>query len=56
MGCLHMPALAYVHVTVNHRPHFVGLTNREMIPDYLSQFMWVQRFHFWTKITESSPV
>ena len=32
----------------------MGPTNREMIPDYLSEFMWVQRFnehrffHFWT--------
>ena len=34
----------------------MGSTNREMIPDYLSEFMWVQRFrenkyfHFWHQI------
>ena len=33
-----------------------GPTNREMIPDYLAEFMWMQRFrdhpfyHFWTQV------
>lgn len=33
-----------------------GPTNREMVPDYLSEFMWAQRFtehrffHFWDQV------
>ena len=35
-----------------------GPTNRDMIPDYLIEFMWNQRFkehsyfHFWTQVTQ----
>ena len=39
-----------------------GPTNRDMIPDYLAEFMWDQRFkkhsyfHFWTQVTQQYPV
>ncbi|XP_065662708.1 uncharacterized protein LOC136085338 [Hydra vulgaris] len=39
-----------------------GPTNREMIPDYLSEFMWTQRFkehsyfHFWNQVEVEYPV
>ena len=39
-----------------------GPTNRDMIPDYLAEFMWNQRFkehsyfHFWTQVTQQYPV
>ena len=39
-----------------------GPTNRDMIPDYLTEFMWNQRFnelsyfHFWTQVTQQDPV
>ena len=37
-------------------------TNRNMIPDYLAEFMWDQRFkehsyfHFWIQVTKKYPV
>ena len=37
-------------------------TNRDMILDYLTEFMWNQRFnepsyfHFWTQVTQQDPV
>ena len=40
----------------------MGLTNREMITDYLSEFMWMQRFHeprffhFWDQVVTTYPV
>ena len=39
-----------------------GPTNHDMIPDYLAEFMWNQRFkehsyfHFWTQVTHQYPV
>ena len=39
-----------------------GPTNRDMIPDYLAEFIWNQRFkehyyfHFWTQVTQQYPV
>ena len=39
-----------------------GPTNRDMIPDYLAEFMWNQRFkehsyfHFWSQVTQQYPV
>ena len=39
-----------------------GSTNRDMTPDYLTEFMWNQRFrehsyfHFWTQVTQQYPV
>ena len=39
-----------------------GPTNRDMIPDYLSEFMWNQRFkdngffHFWDQVSQIYPV
>ena len=39
-----------------------GPTNRDMVPDYLTEFMWNQRFkensffHFWTQVTQQYPV
>ena len=41
----------------------MGSSNRDMIPDYLSEFMWTQRFggshcfyKFWTQVAELYPV
>ena len=41
----------------------MGPTNRAMIPDYLSEFMWAQRFggrlaffHFWTQVADMYQV
>ena len=39
-----------------------GPTNREMIPDNLSEFMWAQRFkehsyfHFWNQVVDEYPI
>ena len=39
-----------------------GPTNCDMIPDYLAEFMWNQRFkehsyfHFWTQVTQQYHV
>ena len=41
----------------------MGPTNRAMVPDYLAEFMWAQRFggphayfNFWTQVTDLYPV
>ena len=40
----------------------MGSTNREMVADYLSEFMWMQRFsehrffHFWDQVVAAYPV
>ena len=40
----------------------MGSTNREMVADYLSEFMWMQRFpehrffHFWDQVIAAYPV
>ena len=40
-----------------------GPTNRAMVPDYLAEFMWAQRFggehaffHFWSEVATVYPV
>ena len=40
----------------------MGPTNRDMVADYLSEFMWMQRFsehrflHFWDQVVTAYPV